>query len=197
MIGKQRAMVGQQAPGFVEKAVIQGQVKKISLDDFHDTYKVIFFYPKDFTYVCPTELHAFQELLPEFEKRNVQVIGCSVDDCATHCKWMETPKRLGGIEGIAYPLVADTSKQMTRDYGVLDEKAGVAFRGVFILDKKNIVQSVMINNLSLGRNVHEILRLVEALQFVEKHGQVCPANWVEGEPAMTADKEGLLHFFDK
>ena len=189
-------MIGKQAPTFSCEAVIKGETKKISLDDYTGKYKVIFFYPKDFTYVCPTELHAFQEMLPEFKKRNVEVIGCSVDDCVTHCKWLETPKKLGGIEGIAYPLIADTQKKIARDYGVLNEKEGVAFRGVFLLDKDNVVQSMMINNLSLGRNVDEIIRLVDALQFVEKHGQLCPANWVHGERGMQASKEGLLDFFN-
>ncbi len=188
-------MIGKQAPTFSCEAVIKGETKKISLDDFKGKYKVIFFYPKDFTYVCPTELHAFQEVLSEFQKRNVQVIGCSVDDCATHCRWLDTPKKLGGIEGISYPLIADTDKKMAKDYGVLNEKEGVAFRGVFLLDKDNVVQSMMINNLSLGRNVDEIIRLVDALQFVEQHGQVCPANWVQGERGMQASKEGLLDFF--
>lgn len=177
-------MIGKQAPDFSCEAVVQGQKKRINLYDLKDCYKVIFFYPKDFSYVCPTELQAFQEVLPKFKERNVQVIGCSVDSCDTHCKWLETPKTLGGIEGVCYPLLADTNKTVARAYGVLDEKDGVAYRGLFILDKNNVVQSMLVNNLSLGRNIEEVIRLIDALQFVEQHGQVCPANWTPGQPGI-------------
>lgn len=190
-------MIGKQAPNFSCEAVIKGEKKRITLYDLKDSYKVIFFYPKDFTSVCPTELHAFQDVLPEFEKRNVQVIGCSVDTCDTHCKWLKTPKQLGGIEGVCYPLLADTTMQLAREYGVLNEKEGVAYRGVFILDKDNMVQSMLINNLSLGRNIYEVIRLVDALQFVESHGQACPANWTQGNPGMQAGQEGLKEYFKK
>ncbi len=190
-------MIGKQAPAFSCEAVVNGETKKISLDDYKGKHKVIFFYPKDFTFVCPTELHAFQDALPEFEKRNVQVIGCSVDDCATHLKWLDTPKKMGGIEGISYPLIADTDTKMAQDYGVFNEKECVAYRGAFLLDKDNVVQSMMVNNLSLGRSVDEILRLVDALQFVEEHGKVCPVNWQQGESGIEATKEGVIDFFNE
>jgi len=188
-------MIGKKAPNFNCKAVLQGEVKELCLDTLGDCYKVLFFYPQDFTFVCPTELHAFQEKLEEFTKRNVAVIGCSVDDVTTHAKWLETPKEKGGIAGVCYPLLSDESKQMCRAYGVLDEDAGVAFRGLFLLDKNNVVQSMVINNMSLGRNIDEVLRLVDALQFVEAHGQVCPANWQPGQEAMDATTQGVCAFF--
>ena len=188
-------MIGKKAPSFKCEAVIQGEVKELCLDDLNDCYKVLFFYPQDFTFVCPTELHAFQEKLDAFKKRNVMVIGCSVDDTTTHCKWLQTPKAQGGIAGICYPLLSDDDKSICRSYGVLDEDAGVAFRGLFLLDKENVVQSVVVNNMSLGRNIDEVLRLIDALQFVETHGQVCPANWQPGEVAMDATSEGVCEFF--
>jgi peroxiredoxin (alkyl hydroperoxide reductase subunit C) len=189
-------MIGKKAPRFSCQAAIQDSIKdEVCLENYDGKYKVIFFYPQDFTFVCPTELHAFQDKLSEFEKRNVQVIGCSVDSPLTHAKWLKTPKMQGGIQGITYPLLADTSKQMCRDYGVLDEQSGVAFRGVFILDKDNVVQSLTINNMSLGRNIDEILRIIDALQFAENHGQVCPANWNNGDKAMDANEEGVRAYF--
>ena len=187
--------VGKKAPDFSCDAVINKQIKKVKLSDFDGKYKVIFFYPLDFTFVCPTELHAFNELLPEFEKRNVQVLGVSVDSAFSHLAWLNTPKNKGGIEGIAYPLLSDINKTIAKEYGVLDDCEGVAFRGVFILDKDNIVQSITINNLSLGRNIAEFVRIIDALQFVEKHGQVCPANWSAGEKAMKPTSEGLEEYF--
>ncbi len=189
-------MIGKKAPNFTCQAAIQDHITdNVCLENYDGKYKVIFFYPQDFTFVCPTELHAFQEKLPEFEKRETQVIGCSVDSSATHEQWLKTPKNQGGIEGITYPLLADVNKKMCRDYGVLDEESGLAFRGVFILDKNNVVQSTTINNMSLGRNVDELLRIIDALQFVEKHGQVCPANWNSGDKAMDANEKGVKEYF--
>ena len=189
-------MIGKKAPAFSCQAVICGKIEEVDLNTYKGTYKVLFFYPLDFTFVCPTELHAFQEKLPAFEKRNVQVIGCSIDSPFTHCAWLKTPKRKGGIEGVSYPLLADITKTIARSYDVLDEDAGVALRGVFILDKDDVVQSMIIYNLSLGRNVDEILRIVDALQFSEKHGQVCPANWTVGSRALEATDAGVRTYFE-
>jgi len=133
--------VGQKAPDFSCEAVINKQIKKISLSDFDGKYKILFFYPLDFTFVCPTELHAFQALLPEFEKRNVQLLGVSVDSVYSHLAWLNTPKEKGGIAGISYPLLSDINKTIAKEYGVLDDCQGVAFRGVFVIDKNNIIQS--------------------------------------------------------
>lgn len=187
--------VGKKAPDFSCEAVINKQIKKVSLADFDGKYKVIFFYPLDFTFVCPTELHSFNSLLPEFQARNVQVLGVSVDSVYSHLAWLNTPKNKGGIEGIAYPLLSDINKTIAKEYGVLDDCQGIAFRGVFVLDKENIVQSFTINNLSLGRNIEEVVRIIDALQFVEEHGQVCPANWTVGDKAMKPTSEGLKEYF--
>jgi len=189
--------VGKKGPNFNCQAVVDGQIKTISLSDFEGKYKVIFFYPLDFTFVCPTELHAFQELLPEFEKRNTQLLGVSVDSVYSHLAWLKTPRAKGGIEGVSYPLISDINKTISKEYGVLDESQGVALRGVFILDKDNCIQSLTVNNLSLGRNIHEFVRLIDALQHVEKYGQVCPANWNLGEKAMNPTNKGLAEYFDK
>ena len=189
-------MIGKKAPDFSCQAVIEGKVQEnVSLETFAGKYKVLFFYPKDFTYVCPTELHAFQDRLNEFVAHNTQVIGCSVDAPATHCAWLKVPKCEGGIQGINFPLLCDENHKIAKDYGVFDDVNKVAFRGLFILDKENIIQCVMINNAPFGRNIDEVLRLVEAVQFVEKNGQACPANWQEGEKGITTDKEGLLAYF--
>ncbi len=194
------SLVGKKAPNFKLKAVINGgevnNAYELSALE-GEKYVVLFFYPLDFTFVCPTELHAFQSKIAEFEARNVQVIGCSVDSHFSHIAWLQTPKTKGGIQGITYPLIADFNKQLSRDYGVLNETEGVAYRGLFLIDKNGVVRHQLINDLPLGRNVDEVLRMVDALQFHEQHGEVCPANWVEGEKAMTADTKGLETYFQK
>ena len=187
--------VGQKAPDFNSEAIIDGKIARLSLNDLKGKYTVLFFYPLDFTFVCPTELHAFQDAQAEFAKRGVQVIGVSVDSVHSHLAWLRTPKNKGGIEGVLYPLVSDIFKTMSTNYGVLKEDEGIAFRGLFLLDKDNVVQHTSINNLPLGRNVSESLRLVDALQHHEKHGEVCPANWTAGSKAMTADEDGLNKYF--
>lgn len=191
-------MIGKKAPDFSCRGVVQGEVKEnVSLDMFKNFYKVIFFYPKDFTYVCPTELHAFQDRLADFEAHHTQVVGISGDAPETHCAWLQTPKEQGGVCGITYPLLCDEDHSISRAYGVYDEVNGVAFRGLFILDKHDIVQCMMVNNASFGRNIDEVLRLVEAVQFVEKCGQVCPANWQEGKSGIKATKDGLMDYLKK
>lgn len=189
--------VGKQAPKFNCPVVKNDQVEEhFSLDSIAHSYKVIFFYPADFTFVCPTELHAFQQKLDEFEKRNAAVIGASTDTVESHKKWLQTPKEQGGVCGVTYPLIADDCKQMAIDYGVLDEESGMALRGLFILDKDNIVQAAIIHNMPLGRNIDEALRILDALQFHEKNGQVCPANWETGQAAMDATTEGVKEYFN-
>ncbi len=189
------SIVGKKAPQFSAEGVADGQIKQISLRDFDGTYKVLFFYPLDFTFVCPTELHAFQQELAAFEQRNVKLIGCSVDSAYSHAAWLRTPKKQGGICGVNYPLLADITKMIARAYGVLDEEKGVAFRGLFIIDTDNVVQCALINNLPLGRNIQEVIRLIDALQFSEQHGQVCPANWQQGEQGMVPNEAGLAEYF--
>ncbi len=189
--------VGEKAPEFSCPVVDESTVKEnFCLTDLGDKYKVIFFYPADFTFVCPTELHAFQAKLEEFKKRNALVVGVSTDSVESHQKWLKTPKKEGGVEGITYPLVADHCKQMALNYGVLDEASGMALRGLFVLDKDNIVQVAIVHNMPLGRNIEEALRILDALQFHERNGQVCPANWETGQSAMDATTDGVKEYFN-
>jgi peroxiredoxin 2/4 len=208
-----RSLIGRKAPLFKASAVINGHeiVENYSLDQYiGKKYVVFFFYPMDFTFVCPTELHAFQEKLAEFEKRNVAVVACSVDSEHSHLAWLETPKKQGGIEGIKYPIVSDLSKSISEKFGVLAGKytpdengdwicegAPVAFRGLFLIDKEGIVRHCVINDLPLGRNVDEVLRMVDALQHFEEYGEVCPANWSKGKEALNATEEGVANYLSK
>ena len=205
-------LVGKSAPSFTAKAV-QGDniIEHFSLDQYiGDKYVVLFFYPKDFTFVCPTELHRFQEQIAEFESRNVQVVGCSTDTEFSHWAWLQTPKNKGGIQGVNYPLVADTNKTISNDYDVLageyteDEEGNlavdgemVAYRGLFLIDKDGIVQHQVVNNMPLGRSVKECLRIIDALQHFEEHGEVCPMDWQKGDEAMTATHEGVSGYLSK
>ncbi|MTI30095.1 peroxiredoxin [Xanthovirga aplysinae] len=204
------SLVGKKAPLFSAPAVINGEeiVDNFSLEQFLGKKEVIFFfYPKDFTFVCPTEILAFQEKLAEFEKRNVAVVAISCDTEETHLAWLSTAKDQGGIEGVTYPIVADTSKTIANNFGVLAgdwnydesnnlifEGTPVAYRGTFLIDKEGVVRHETINDLPLGRNIDEMIRLVDALHHVEKHGEVCPANWEEGKDAMKATKEGVADY---
>ncbi len=190
-------LVNREAPDFTAKAV-KGQevIEDFTLSQFRGKkYVVLFFYPLDFTFVCPTELHAFQEKLDEFEKRDVQVVGVSTDSWFSHLAWLRTPKKQGGIQGVTYPIVSDFNKAISRAYDVLLEDMGVALRGLFLIDKQGVVQHQVVNNLPLGRSVEEVIRLVDALQFTEKYGEVCPANWKQGDKAMKPDEKGLEEYF--
>ncbi len=190
-------LVGKQAPAFAAKAVENGKiVENYSLEDLKGHYVLFFFYPLDFTFVCPTELHAFQEKLAEFEARNCKVVGCSVDSWYSHLAWIGTPKEKGGIEGVTYPIVSDLSKEISKNYDVLKEDEGIAYRGLFLIDKEGVVRHQLVNDLPLGRSVDEALRMVDALVFHEKHGEVCPANWKEGAKAMAPTQDGLISYFN-
>lgn len=190
-------LVGRQAPNFKVEAVVNGDFKEIQLSDYKGKkYVVLFFYPLDFTFVCPTELHAFQEKLGEFTKRNVEVLGCSIDSKFSHFAWLNTPKDKGGIQGVNYPLLSDLNRTIARDYDVLNDE-GTAYRGLFLIDKNGIVRHQLVNDLPLGRSVDEALRLVEALIHVETHGEVCPANWSEGKEAMKATQSGVSQYLAK
>ena len=190
-------LVGKPAPDFTATAVVNGSEFKedFKLSDFKGKYVMLFFYPLDFTFVCPTELHAFQEKLDALKKLNCEVIGCSIDSQFSHLAWLNTPKSEGGIKGVTYPIVADTTKSIARDYDVLIYDAGIAYRGAFLIDREGTVRHQTVNDLPLGRNVDEMLRLVEALQFTEEHGEVCPANWKKGEKTMKPDQSGLKSYF--
>ena len=188
-------LVGKKAPDFKASAVIGRDIEdNFSLSMFKGKYVVLFFYPADFTFVCPTELHTFQERLETFKRLNCQVIGCSTDSKFCHSAWLEKPKIEGGIEGVMYPLVADVNKTIARDYDVLIEDEGIALRGAFLIDKEGVVKSQVVNDLPLGRNIDEMVRLLESLQFSEEHGEVCPANWMKGQKAMEANPSSLKDY---
>lgn len=189
-------LVGKSAPQFKTKAVINGQiVDEFSLAKYKGKYIIFFFYPLDFTFVCPTELHAFQERLEEFHSRDCEVVGCSIDSVFSHLAWLNTPKNKGGIQGIKYPIVADINKTISRAYDVLMEDEGISYRGLFLIDKHGVVRHQIVNDLPLGRSVDEALRTLDALSFVDEHGEVCPANWKEGKKSMIPNKEGLEKYF--
>ncbi len=189
-------LIGKQAPLFTAKAVVKGNIiDPFSLSNFLGQYILFFFYPLDFTFVCPTELHAFQEKLSSFKERNAEVVGCSVDSAFSHLAWLNTPKYKGGIQGVEYPLVADLTKTISRQYQVLKEEEGIAYRGLFLIDREGIVRHQLINDLPLGRSVDEALRMLDSLIFFEQCGEVCPANWKNGSQGMKPSKEGLEQYF--
>lgn len=186
------AFIQSEAPDFKSQAVMgDGSIKELKLSDYRGKYVVLFFYPLDFTFVCPTEIISLSERIEEFEVRNAQVLGVSVDSHFSHIAWRNTPRKKGGIGEINYPLVSDLDKSISRKYGVLLEKPGIALRGLFLIDKLGKLRHITINDLPLGRNVDEILRVLDAIQFNEKYGEVCPANWRKGEAGMKPDQKGL------
>jgi peroxiredoxin (alkyl hydroperoxide reductase subunit C) len=203
-------LVGKKAPSFKAAAVVNGFeiVNDFSLDQYVGKNHVLFFfYPKDFTFVCPSELHAFQAKLDEFEARGVKVVACSTDTEESHWGWLQVPKNKGGIEGVKYPIVADTSKTISEAFGVLageyeyDMEGNltatgpmIAYRGLFLIDKEGTVMHQLVNMFQLGRNVDEALRMVDALQFFEENGEVCPANWQKGDDGMKASFDGVADY---
>ena len=206
-------LVGKKAPSFVAKAVINGEeiIPNFSLDQYlKEKYVIFFFYPKDFTFVCPTELHAFQEKLAEFKAKGCEIVACSTDTEESHWGWLQMAKDHGGIQGITYPIVADTSKTISINYDVLDGDYGfneneqmvasgqmIAYRGLFLIDKEGTVRHQLVNDLPLGRNVNEAMRMLDALIHLETHGEVCPANWEEGKTAMAESHEGVADYLSK
>jgi peroxiredoxin (alkyl hydroperoxide reductase subunit C) len=190
-------LVTKNAPEFKAQAVLPDNTfAEVSLSDYRGQYVLLFFYPLDFTFVCPSEILAFNDALAEFKERNTEVVGVSVDSQYTHFAWRNTPLAQGGIGEIGFPLVADLSKNIARDYGVLVDDA-VALRGLFLIDKEGIVRHALINDLPLGRNVAEALRILDALQYVDKHGEVCPANWNPGDQAMKPTSDGVSSYLAK
>lgn len=203
-------LVGKKAPLFEAQAVVNGgeMIEKFSLEQYIGKKHVIFFfYPKDFTFVCPTEIIAFQEKMDEFDKRNVAVVGCSTDSEFSHWAWLNTPRDKGGIEGVNYPIVADLSKTISKNFDVLagdyeyneDDELEfdgdpVAYRGLFIIDKQGVVRHQLVNDMPLGRSVDEALRMVEALQFYEENGEVCPANWHMGDEAISETHDSIAAY---
>ena len=202
-------LVGKKAPDFSATAVKGSQfIENFTLSQFEGKkYVVLFFYPMDFTFVCPTELHAFQAKLAEFEKRDVQLIGCSVDSQFSHFAWLSQDRKEGGIKGVEYPIVADFSKVISQNFGVLageedyDEEGNlifegnpVAYRGLFLIDKEGIVRHMLVNDLPLGRNVDEVLRMVDALKHYEEYDEVCPANWNDGQEAIKESHDSVANY---
>jgi peroxiredoxin (alkyl hydroperoxide reductase subunit C) len=206
-------LVGKKAPAFNAKAVVNGGeiLENFSLEQYAgEKYVVFFFYPADFTFVCPTELIAFEEKAAEFAARNTVVVGASTDSEFSHWKWLQTPQNQGGIQGVTYPLVVDQSLNISKDYDVLigadeyNEEGEItfvgepkAYRGLFLIDKSGVVRHQLVNDLPLGRNVDEVLRLIDALQFTEEYGEVCPANWKKGDKALQATQEGIASYLSE
>ncbi len=188
-------LVGKHAPDFSANAVLgNNEIKEIKFSEITKAkYSVVFFYPLDFTFVCPSELIAFDHRLDEFKKRNVEVIGVSIDSQFTHLAWKNTPVEKGGIGQVRYTLVADVKHEIAKAYDV-ESDGGVAYRGSFLIDKKGVVQHQVVNNLPLGRNIDEMLRMVDALQFTEEHGEVCPAGWSKGKAGMNASPDGVAKY---
>ncbi|MEN6450296.1 MAG: peroxiredoxin [Thermoguttaceae bacterium] len=191
-------LVTKEAPDFTAQAVMpDNSFADVKLSSYRGKYVVLFFYPLDFTFVCPSEIIAFDAALAQFQKKNAQVIGCSVDSHYTHLAWKNTPRSQGGIGPIQYPLVSDLTKQISKSYGVLLEEAGVALRGLFLIDKQGVVRHALINDLPLGRSIDEALRVLDALRFHEENGDVCPANWHQGQEAMRPTAEGVASYLAK
>ncbi len=189
-------LVGNQAPDFAAQALVNGDFEDIKLSDFDGKWKVLFFYPLDFTFVCPTEICAFSDAAPQFKEKNCEIIACSVDSVFSHLAWTQQSRDEGGLGDINFPILSDLNKTVARDYEVLTEE-GIALRGLFLIDNNNVIQHATINNLSVGRNVEETLRLLKGYQYTATHGEVCPANWSEGDDTMKPDPKGSKEWFSK
>jgi peroxiredoxin (alkyl hydroperoxide reductase subunit C) len=190
-------LVTKQAPEFEAEAVMpNNSIETISLSSYRGKYVVVFFYPLDFTFVCPSEILAFNRQVEDFKAKDCELLGISVDSVWTHLAWKNTPVDQGGIGAVQFPLISDLSKSISNDYGVLLED-GVSLRGLFLVDKEGVVRHQLINDLPLGRNVDEALRVIDALQFHETHGEVCPANWRPGDDAMKPTPEGVADYLSK
>ena len=189
--------ITQPAPDFSGPAVVNGEFKDISLDDYKGKYLVFFFYPLDFTFVCPTELIAFSDRVDEFRDIGCEVVACSCDSQFSHLAWVNTPRKDSGLGNMNIPLLADKNTRIAQRYGVYLESDGIAFRGLFIIDPKGNLRQITINDLPVGRSVDETLRLVQAFQFTDKHGEVCPAGWKPGKDTMKPDNSGKQSYFQK
>ncbi|XP_017490661.1 PREDICTED: peroxiredoxin-2-like [Rhagoletis zephyria] len=189
------AFVQQPAPDFKGTAVVGGQFKNVKLGDYKGKYLVLFFYPLDFTFVCPTEIIAFSERLGEFKAIDTEVVAVSVDSHFSHLAWTNTPRKQGGLGDIKFPILSDLTKQVSSDYGVLLKDSGISLRGLFIIDPKGIVRQITINDLPVGRSVDETLRLIKAFKYTDEHGEVCPANWEPNKP--TIDPKNAKDYFEK
>ncbi|KAL1925470.1 uncharacterized protein VTP21DRAFT_353 [Calcarisporiella thermophila] len=191
------AQVQHPAPYWKAKAVVDGEFKVINLNDYKGKFLVMLFYPADFTFVCPTELIAFNDRLEEFKKLNCEVVGISVDNEHSHLAWINTPRKQGGLGKINYPLVSDLTKSISQDYGVLIPESGLALRGLFVIDPKQVVRVMHIHDLPIGRSVDETLRVIEAITFTDKHGEVCPANWKKGDKTIKPNPKDSKEYFSQ
>jgi alkyl hydroperoxide reductase subunit AhpC len=189
--------VGQAAPDFSADAVVGSEFKEVSLSDYRGKWVVLFFYPLDFTFVCPTEITAFSDAVSDFEAVGAQVIGASVDSQFSHLAWKDVPRNKGGLGDINYPLVADIKKTISSDYGVLIEDAGIALRGLFIIDPEGVLRIQIVNDLNVGRSIGEVLRLVQACKYSAENGEVCPADWTPGADTITPGVEESKEYFAK
>uniref|UniRef100_A0A1B6C7F6 thioredoxin-dependent peroxiredoxin n=1 Tax=Clastoptera arizonana TaxID=38151 RepID=A0A1B6C7F6_9HEMI len=192
-----KALISKPAPYWEGTAVINGELKELKLSDYKGKYIVFFFYPLDFTFVCPTEILAFNDRIEEFRKINAEVVGCSVDSHFTHLAWMNTPRKDGGLGPLKIPLLSDLTHKIAKDYGVYLEDAGHALRGLFIIDNKGVLRQITMNDLPVGRSVDETLRLVQAFQYTDRHGEVCPAEWKPGQDTIIPDPIMKKEFFKK
>jgi alkyl hydroperoxide reductase subunit AhpC len=191
------AQVQKEAPDFTADAVVNEDFKSVKLSDYKDKkYVVLFFYPLDFTFVCPTEIVAFSDRIKDFHDRGAEVLGVSVDSKFSHLAWIQTPRTQGGLGGLAYPLISDMTKKISTDYGVLLE-GGIALRGLFVIDKSGVVRTITIHDLPIGRSVDEALRVLDALQHFEKHGEVCPAGWTKGAATIKPGVKESKAYFSK
>lgn len=192
------SLIGKKAPDFKAPAVVDNLLGELDSADLRGKWAVVFFYPLDFTFVCPTEILAFSDAAPQFKELGCEVVAVSVDSQFSHYAWIRTPKNQGGLGEINIPLVSDLNKDIARSYDCLNEEAGVAFRGVFLLDPEGVVQSAIVNNLPVGRNVNEVLRTLKAFQYVTSHdGEVCPANWEEGSDTMKESPDGVAQYLSE
>nr|QBB00202.1 peroxiredoxin [Teladorsagia circumcincta] len=197
MLPMSKAFIGKPAPDFATKAVYNGDFIDVKLSDYKGKYTVLFFYPLDFTFVCPTEIIAFSDRVEEFKKIDAAVLACSTDSVFSHLAWINTPRKMGGLGDMNIPVLADTNHQIAKDYGVLKEDEGIAYRGLFIIDPKGILRQITVNDLPVGRSVDETLRLVQAFQYVDKHGEVCPAGWTPGKATIKPGVKDSKEYFSK
>lgn len=192
-----QAIISKPAPDWNGTAVVNGEFKDIKLSDYRGKYLVFFFYPLDFTFVCPTEIVAFHDRIDEFKKINAEIVGCSVDSPHTHLAWINTPKNKGGLGELSYPLLSDLTHEISKAYGVYLEQLGHTLRGLFIIDTKGTLRQITMNDLPVGRSVDETLRLVQAFQYTDTHGEVCPAGWKPGADTIVPDQKEKLKYFSK
>ena len=193
----ERPLVGAEAPSFVATAVVDGKIlENFSLEQYRGKKNVVlFFYPLDFTFVCPTEFFAFQKAMARFSERDTELVACSVDSAYAHLAYLSLPQQQGGILGIEYPIIADLNQKVSRAFRVLDPRTGIAYRGLFLIDKAGVIRHIVVNDVAFGRSVPEVLRMVDALRFHESVGEVCPADWQAGEPGLVPSTEGLLEYW--